>query len=506
MSKTETILSNFENFVRMVFRGENDGRELGREPYIGYLCHKISEVKANGARLVINLPPRHLKTTIGSVGLSAWLLGLNPAEKILIVTYSAQLATEIGYRIRQVIRSGWYREHFATRLAPDRTSVTDFGTTAGGGVYAASIDGSFIGRGATVIIFDDPLDMDDASNDEKRDKVNRRFDTAIMSRLNDPTTGRVIVNAHRLHEHDLSGFVLKTGGWSLVGLPFIAPQDASYQFGTRLWHRKAGELLRPDAFSQAEVDRIKQIIHPDFECLYQQLVGATHSITIDAAHFGKVIVAPKDAAVVISVDPGHRGGAGHSFTVMQAWSKIDDNFVLLDQWRAQADIDEIVSALIKAVGCCRPGMVLIEHTGFGQALARDVQRRFPRTKIRLISPDQRSKSARLLSHIHLIEGNRIKLAQDAWWHGDFVEEFVRFPNGNFDDQVDAFSLAMDFFAGNPALEAPKSRALGGTLNSRGMFTPAGKVIGASTANIFCRRKYHFANIFPFRAQLVQKPV
>jgi hypothetical protein len=97
------------------------------------------------------------------------------------------------------------------------------------------------------------------------------------------------------------------------------------------------------------------------------------------------------------------------------------------------------------------------------------------------------------------------LAQDAWWHGDFVEEFVRFPNGNFDDQVDALCLAMDFFAGNPALEAPKSRALGGILNSRGLFTPAEKVIGASTANIFHRRKDYFTNIFPLRGPINGKP-
>ena len=78
--------------------------------------------------------------------------------------------------------------------------------------------------------------------------------------------------------------------------------------------------MRPNAFAQAEIDRIRQIIHPDFECLYQQLRGAKHSIKIDAAHFGKSSAAPKNAAVVISVDPGHRGGAGHSFTVMQAWT------------------------------------------------------------------------------------------------------------------------------------------------------------------------------------------
>jgi predicted phage terminase large subunit-like protein len=496
-----TVLADLENFVRMVFRGENDGKDLGREPYIRYLCDRISEAKNDGARLVINLPPRHLKTSIGSVALSAWLLGLDPAEKILIVTYSAQLATEIGYRIREVLRSRWYREHFPARLAPDRAAVTDFGTTAGGGVYSASVDGSFIGRGASVIIFDDPLDMDDASNDDKRDKVNQRFATAIMSRLNDPKTGRVVINAHRLHEDDLCGYALKSGGWNHIALSFIAAKDETFRCGERLWHRKAGELLRPDAFSQAEVDRVKQIIHPDYECLYQQLLGAAHSISIQRAHFRNTSAIPKNLAVIISVDPGHRAGVGHSHTVMQAWSRMGDDFLLLDQSRSQGEIDEIASALTKAVAHCRPVMVLIEQTGFGQALARDVQRRYPKTKIRLITPDRRSKTARLLSHVPLIEECRISLAGEAYWREAFVEEFLRFPNGDFDDQVDAFTLAMDFFAEHPILEAPKSRALGGTLNARGVFTTASQTTNSfsTAANVFCRSAPSYTSIFPVRA-------
>ena len=192
---------SLESVVRLVFRGENAGRELGNEPYITYSCKRLEKAKDNGARIVNNQPPRHMKSTAGTVGLSVWLLGLNPAEKILIVTYSAQLVADLGYRIREALRSNWFRLLYPqTRLTSDRTSVNDFATTAGGGVYLASVDGSFIGRGATVIIFDDPLDMDDAGNPEKRHKVNERFDTAILSRLNDPINGRVVINAHRLHE------------------------------------------------------------------------------------------------------------------------------------------------------------------------------------------------------------------------------------------------------------------------------------------------------------------
>ncbi len=135
------------------------------------------------------------------------------------------------------MRSKWFAHLYPhSNLTSDRASVTDFATTAGGGVYLASVDGSFIGRGATVIIFDDPLDMDDADNAEKRDKVNRKFHTAILSRLNNAKEGRVIINAHRLHEDDLSGHVLKDGGWDHLVLPFQAPRDQAYnikgEYGT----------------------------------------------------------------------------------------------------------------------------------------------------------------------------------------------------------------------------------------------------------------------------------
>ncbi len=470
MNETTSPLQNFELFVRMVFRHENDGRELGEEPYIGFICAGVEKAREEGARLVINQPPRHLKTSIGTVSLSAWLLGLNPAEKIQIFTYSAQLAVDIGYRIRAVLQSTWFKRHFQTRLTSDRASVTDFATTAGGGVYAASASGSFIGRGATVIIFDDPLDMDDAGNLEKREKINQRFDSAIMSRLNDSKIGRVVINGHRLHEDDLSGHVLATGGWDHIALPFEAPRDQTYVFGARSWYRKKGELLRPNAFSQAEVNRIKLIINPDYEALYQQFLGEGHSIRIRRDQFGSFTYAPKDAPIVISVDPGHRGGPGHSFTVMQAWSPCGNEFFLLDQWREQADVGEACSALKFAARNCRPAAVLIEFSGYGQTLSRDLQKRFRSLTIELVPPDRCSKTARLLRHIEAIHSGRVKLFESAEWREAWVSEFEQFPHGGFDDQVDAFTLAMDYLVQGPILIRPPARALGGTLSTRGVFT------------------------------------
>jgi hypothetical protein len=134
-------LEKFELFVRMVFRGENDGTELGDEPYLLFLCHELERAAEPGARTVLNMPPRHLKSTTATVSMAAWFLARYPAEKIIMITYSQQLAEDLAYRTRKIMQSAWYKKHFVTRLAKDRRRVDDFGTTAGGGVFAASVDG-----------------------------------------------------------------------------------------------------------------------------------------------------------------------------------------------------------------------------------------------------------------------------------------------------------------------------------------------------------------------------
>jgi hypothetical protein len=302
------LLGSFESFARMGFRELHDNRELGYEPYLTFVCQRLAKAKEPGARIVLNMPPRHLKTLLGSVFLAAWLLASNPAEKIMIITYSEPLALNIAYLLRKVLQSTWYCRYFRTRLANDRTRVADFTTTAGGGVYAVSAEGSITGRGATVIIFDDPLNIDDASNVKQIKKINNRFDTFIRWRLDDPSTGRILIIAHRLNSNDLSGHVLESGDWDHIALPFIAPRDLNYDLGSRIWRRHNGELLRPGAFSEADIDQLKEIINPDFEALYQQFLGELTSIRIRGSDFGTFTFPPPDGSVIVSVDPGHRPG------------------------------------------------------------------------------------------------------------------------------------------------------------------------------------------------------
>ncbi len=106
-------------------------------------------------RLLLNMPPRHGKTQLASIAFPAWTLAHHPAKKILIVAYSEPLARMIARSIRSILQAPWFRKLFDVRLVKGHAAATDFATTAGGGVYAASIDGSITGFGANLIIVDD---------------------------------------------------------------------------------------------------------------------------------------------------------------------------------------------------------------------------------------------------------------------------------------------------------------------------------------------------------------
>ena len=187
---------------------ELEGTKLGDELYLRYLARELNQFAGGDTRrLIINLPPGHLKTLLGSVSMTAWLLAHDPSLKIIIVTHAEHLSKTIARNIRTTLQSGWFKELFATRIERGHAEVADFGTTAGGGVFVTSFSGSFTGRRADVIVVDDPHDIGDVF--EEIEKTIGRFKKVLLSRLNDRKTGRVLVVAHRVHERDLSGFLLQ---------------------------------------------------------------------------------------------------------------------------------------------------------------------------------------------------------------------------------------------------------------------------------------------------------
>ena len=161
-------------------------------------------------RLIITLPPRHLKSHCASVAFPAWVLGRNPGKRIICASYSNDLAVTLARDCHAVMTSAWYRKVFPkTRLDPSKNAAIDFSTTARGFRLATSVGGSLTGRGGNIILVDDPLKAADAMSDAERDRVNEWFRNTLYSRLDNKAEDCIVIIMQRLHVDDLVGHLLK---------------------------------------------------------------------------------------------------------------------------------------------------------------------------------------------------------------------------------------------------------------------------------------------------------
>ena len=380
------------SFAKKAF-WEMNAQRMPEDRYLELLASRLAEVvTGDSKRLIVNLPPRHFKSWIGSVCLSAWILGRDPSAKILIVTYGQELADKIAHAIRGILRSEWYKEVFKnTKLAKSRSKLVDFVTTAGGGVRSVSIEGGVTGHGADYILIDDPTELKDCDNVKRLDRVVELFDTEILTRLNNPKRGRVVIIAHRVNEDDLPGHLLEQGGWEHLQLPLIAMRRRSYKLPDGgVWVREKGELLRPDAFTQRDIELLQAARRPGFETVQQQNPGGT-KLRIKPEHFGQfpsALVPMSDAGVVLSVDPGQKGGPTNSFSVIQAWLPVRGNHLLLEQWREQAHYPVLREAVRRMIKRHNASAVLIEDTNQGPPLLSEIRPR-PGMRVCPIMPDRR---------------------------------------------------------------------------------------------------------------------
>src|SRR5580704_14026237 len=223
-----------------------------RSPHIEVLATKLSACRAGKLRrLVVCLPPRMLKSIAVSVAFPAWILGHNPTKQIICASYGQDLSDKHARDCRTLMMSDFYRALFPrTRLSPEKQSVNDFLTTAQGFRMSTSVGGVLTGRGADVIILDDPLKPDDALSETKRNSVNEWYDNTLLSRLNSKETGVIIIVMQRLHQDDLGCHVRDKEDWELLSFPAIAEENEVHliesPLGRRRFERKAGEALQPE--------------------------------------------------------------------------------------------------------------------------------------------------------------------------------------------------------------------------------------------------------------------
>jgi hypothetical protein len=203
---------------------------------IAYQLMRIIEGKTKN--LTINVPPRSLKSFFISVVLPAYLLGIRPSFRIVRASYSQDLSISYAVNFRKIVESDWYKKLFNV-APPIKNTDAEYHTAVGGTRYTTSVGGTLTGRGGDLIIIDDPLNGIEAYSKPAREKVIAWFTGTAGSRLDDKRTGAIIVVMQRLHQDDLTGFLLQQGGWDQLKLPAVAPADLDIEIGWRKAHRRS---------------------------------------------------------------------------------------------------------------------------------------------------------------------------------------------------------------------------------------------------------------------------
>jgi predicted phage terminase large subunit-like protein len=438
-------------------------------------------------RLLINIPPRHMKSILVSVMWPAWIWTHSPHVRFLSASYGASLAERDAVRSRDLIRSGWYQQRWPqVELKGDVNRVSRYENTATGQRVATSVGGEATGEGGDVIIVDDPHKAEEAMLDAARSRVIDWHDGTLGHRFNNPKTGVEVVVMQRLHERDLSGHLLEQGGWTHLCLP--ARYELSHPF---VWpgdpRSKAGELLWPRHFPERELSRLERTM-TSFRAAgqLQQRPAALEGELLKRAwwsfydpswlndnQLGRL---PKFQAIVASWDTAFKDKTTSDYVVGQVWGIYKADRYLLYSFRQQANLQATKDAMRATHGWVqrrwpsRPHYVLIEKSANGVEILAELKREIPGVLAVSVSTD---KITRAIAAAATLESGNVFLPgradpgsasgySAAAWVAALIEEAATFPNGRNDDQVDAYSQAINWvggrrFGSGGSFSVPKGR-------------------------------------------------
>src|SRR6202048_4579612 len=322
--------------------------------HIEVIVAKLAAVREGKIRrLIINLPPRHLKSLLASIAFPAWCLGHDPSAQILCVSYAQDLAGKPARDCRSIMMSPWYRRIFPTRLAPHRQAVQEFITTRQGYRLATSTGGVLTGRGADLILIDDPLKPDEALSKARRDATNDWYANTLYSRLNDKHRGGIVIIMQRLNEDDLVGHVLGQEPWEVVSFPAIAEADEVHEIatigGAQRFPRRRGEALHPAREPLATLEQIRRTIGEyNFAGQYQQSPAPLGGGLVKAEwfkHYGEKERSERFERIVQSWDTANKATELSDFSVCTTWGVRGKKLYLLGLLRQRLEYPALKRAV-----------------------------------------------------------------------------------------------------------------------------------------------------------------
>ena len=447
----DTLLrQDFATFAARCFYELNPQAELAMNWHIEVIAAKLAAVRQGKIRrLIINLPPRHLKSLLASIALPAWCLGHDPSAQILCVSYAQDLSDKLARDCRSIMTSSWYRRIFPTRLAAHRQAVQEFVTTRQGYRLASSNGGVLTGRGADIILIDDPLKPEEALSDTQRHAANDWYDHTLYSRQNDKQHGAIVIIMQRLHEDDLVGHVLGQEPWEVVSFPAIAERDEVHDietiWGPKRFIRYRGEALHLSREPLATLDHIRSTIGEyDFAGQYQQSPAPLGGGLVKIEWFRLYKDLPERFdRIVQSWDTANKATELSDYRVCTTWGIAGKNLYLIGLLRQRLEYPGLKRAVREQQSLFAANVVLIEDKASGTQLIQEliVDGCYAVTRY---TPDC-DKIMRMHAQTAIIENGFVHLPETAPWLAEYLHEMSTFPKGKHDDQVDSTAQFLDWF-------------------------------------------------------------
>jgi predicted phage terminase large subunit-like protein len=440
---------DFASFGRECFHTISPGSQFRMNWHIRAIAYVLEQVRLGKIkRLIIVAPPRSLKSLMSSVAWAAFILGHDPTKSVAVISYGSDLAAKLGNDFRQIINAPWYQRQFPLcRISPIKNTEFEVRTTQNGSRLGTTIDGTFTGLGADIIVIDDPLKSIDATSKPRREKVNYWFNNTLKTRLNDPRTGAIVVVMQRLHEDDLPGMLLRSSeAWTVLTLPAIAEHEEYIQISDNQFHlRRIGDSLHPDRQTPEELHQLRAQVGPEtFAAHYQQAPLPAAGAMIEREWFRYYDELPRDvlsAPIIQSWDVASKDGELNDWSVCTTWRYHMEKYYLVDLLRVRFAYSTLKDHAIGHGRQHRANEILIEDAGLGTALVDEMKKAgLPATGVR----PQLSKKMRVSIQSVKFRNGAVLFQRHAPYLLDLEGELLAFPNGRYDDQVDSVMLALSY--------------------------------------------------------------
>ena len=451
LKRRELSQQRFMKFVERVWPSFIGGKHHSR---MAAAFERVA--RGESKRVIINMPPRHTKSEFASYLLPAWFLGNFPGKKVIQTSHTAELAVGFGRKVRNLVDTDIYREIFPDlSLQSDSKAAGRWNTSKGGDYFAIGVGGAVTGKGADLLIIDDPHSEQEAamaaSNPEVYDKVYEWYTSGPRQRLQ--PGGAIVIVMTRWAQRDLTGQVVKAaaqrGGedWEVIEFPAILP---------------SGKPLWPEFWSLGELQALQEELpNSKWQAQYQQNPVGNESAIIkrDWWQWWENDDPPPCDYILQSWDTAFEKNQRADYsagTTWGVWYNEEDNnspnLILLDSYKKRVEWVELKRDVLEWYNQWEPDSMIVEKKASGAPLIYEL--RSMGVPVQEYTPSRgQDKIARLNSVSDIIASGKVWVPRTRWAE-ELVDEIAAFPSGEHDDLVDATTLALMRFRQGGFLRLP----------------------------------------------------